>query len=104
MMIRHILLLRPRPDVAPAEIDEVFGRIREVGARLPGALDVTFGPSRSPEDLERGYQYGLVVDFRDWDSLRAYAEDDEHRAVGAVIQSLAAGGIAGLLVVDLDLQ
>lgn len=99
-MIRHILLVRA-PDDSDAEIATLFSGIAAL--RLPGLLAVSSGPSRSPEDLERGYTHGLVADFADWDALRGYAEDPEHRAIGSRLTMVAEGGIDGLLVVDLEL-
>ncbi len=101
-MIRHILLVRARPD-ATDDLLTAFGSIAGLPGRVPGVLAVSFGPSRSPEDLERGYTHGLVVDVDDADALNRYAHDPEHRAAGAAITAAAVGGRDGLLVVDLQL-
>ncbi|MEO5834760.1 MAG: Dabb family protein [Nakamurella sp.] len=103
-MIRHILLVRCDP--GPTSDDDLiaqFAVIAGLRPRLPGLLAVTFGPSHSPEDLERGYTHGLVADFADRAALSRYAADATHRAAGARITELAAGGVDGLLVVDLEL-
>lgn len=99
-MIRHILLVKARPD-ATDDLLTAFGAIAALVGRLPGLLAVSSGPSRSPEDLERGYTHGLVADFADRDALLRYADDPDHRAAGAVITGAAADGREGLLVVDL---
>jgi hypothetical protein len=100
-MIRHVLLVRARPGAADGLL-AAFARIAELRGRLPGLLDVSYGSSRSPEDLERGYTHGLVADFADRDALRDYADDAAHRAAGAHIVAAAVGGQDGLLVVDLE--
>ena len=101
-MIRHILLVRARPD-STAQLLSAFEHIAGLRDRLPGLLDVTSGASKSPEQLERGYTHGLVADFADWESLRSYADHAEHRAAAAQIIEVATGGNDGLLVVDLEL-
>lgn len=66
-------------------------------------LSFASGPSYSPEQLERGYTHGLVVDFADLPALHGYAVDAEHVAAGGLITEAAVGGRDGLLVVDLDI-
>lgn len=101
-MIRHILLVRARPD-ATDDLLTAFADIAALQGRLTGLLAVSSGPSRSPEDLERGYTHGLVADFADHDALRRYADDPDHRLAGAAITTAATDGRDGLLVVDLEL-
>lgn len=101
-MIRHILLVRASGE-SGLRLSALFARIAALQGRLPGLLAVTFGPSKSPENLERGFTHGLVADFADWDALRRYADDAEHQEVGAELIMAAKGGVDGLLVVDLQL-
>lgn len=97
-MIRHIVLIRFRPEMAPDHIEGLFDDLR----RLPGILSITAGRSDSPEKIERGYLHGFVVDFADWDALAAYQAHPDHRALGAALVAAAQGGIDGILVFDLE--
>lgn len=101
-MIRHIVLVKAQVD-AVAQLELAFQRIGRVVDRLAGALSVAYGPSNSPEQLERGYTHGLVIDFADARALHRYAVDEEHVAAGALIGQSAVGGQDGLLVVDLEM-
>lgn len=101
-MVRHIVLTRCAPGTSADTIGEIYAGLRAVSERLPGATNFTGGPSNSPEDLERGYTHGFSIDFDDHAALRAYADDPEHRALGARLVEAADGGIDGLLVVDLE--
>jgi hypothetical protein len=103
-MIRHVLLVKADGAEASAQLDRAFAQIARVGDRLPGVLSCAYGPSNSPEQIERGYTHGLVVDFVDAQALREYANDAEHVAAGAWIRGAAVGGRDGLLVVDLEVQ
>jgi hypothetical protein len=100
-MIRHIVLVKTQGTAAAAQLELAFQQIGQVVDRLPGALSVAYGPSNSPEQLERGYTHGLVIDFTDSQALHDYAVDAGHVAAGALIGQ-AAGGQDGLLVVDLE--
>jgi quinol monooxygenase YgiN len=100
-MIRHIVLIRFRPDVDKDAIAAIFADLQAIKAKLPGVLSITAGRSDSPERIERGYMHGFVVDFTDWDALAAYQDHPDHRRVGAALVDHALGGIDGILVFDL---
>jgi Stress responsive A/B Barrel Domain len=101
-MIRHIVLIRFRPDVTEAAIAAIFADLHRIKALLPGVLSITAGRSESPEQIERGYLHGFVADFADWSALAAYQAHPAHKAVGAALVAGAAGGLDGILVFDLS--
>jgi hypothetical protein len=98
-MIRHIVLLKARPEVTEAQIAAIFADLQ--GLRLPGILAIHSGRSESPEKIERGYLHGFTVDFADWDALAAYQDHPDHRRVGTALVAAAEGGLDGILVFDL---
>lgn len=100
-MIRHIVLLRFQPDVTEARIAELFDELRQINGKFPGLLAISAGKSESPEQMERGYMHGFVVDFSDWNALQAYQDHPAHKALGAGLVAAALGGIDGILVFDL---
>ncbi len=100
-MIRHILLVKAKPEAEPALL-AAFAGIAGLAARLPGMGRATSCRSESPEGMERGYTHALAADFADWAALKAYAEDAEHQRLGGEIVAAAQGGRDGLLVVDIE--
>ena len=100
-MIRHIVLIRFRPDVPDATIDAIFADLHSIRAVLPGVIAITSGRSESPEQIERGYMHGFVADFTDWDALAAYQAHPDHRRVRDAMIAHAVGGLDGILVFDL---
>ncbi len=100
-MIRHIVLIRFRPDVSEATINSIFEDLHSIKAKLPGVIAITSGRSESPEKIERGYMHGFVADFADWAALEAYQQHPDHRRVGAALVANAVGGLDGVLVFDL---
>lgn len=101
-MIRHIVLTRFAPETTEETISAIYDGLRSVSERLPGAGGFTGGRSQSPEQIERGYMHGFVIDFDSWDALQTYAEDEEHKGYGSQLVANAVGGIDGILVLDLD--
>ena len=84
-MIRHIVLIRFKPDVTEAAVAEIFAALPRLSARLPGVLGFASGRSESPEQIERGYMHGFTIDFADWDSLATYQADAGHKAFGGAL-------------------
>jgi hypothetical protein len=100
-MIRHIVLIRFRPELSETEINAIFADLHRIKDVLPGVLAITSGRSQSPEKIERGFLHGFVADFADWDALAAYQAHPDHRSVGAALVASAVGGLDGILVFDL---
>lgn len=103
-MIRHIVLIRFKPDLSEEEIELILAGIHAIEGKVSGLLDVTVGRSESPEKIERGYRHGFVVDFTDWAALAAYQAHPEHKRFGASLVENAVGGIDGILVFDLPVD
>ena len=101
-MIRHIVLTKFRPNVAEATVAEIYEALAALVEELPGARDFTGGRSESPEQIERGYLHGFVIDFDSWDALATYADHPRHRELGGRLVANAVDGKDGILVVDLD--
>lgn len=98
-MIRHIVLLKARPEVTDAHIASIFADLHAL--KLPGILAIHSGRSESPEKIERGYLHGFTVDFAGWDALAAYQAHPDHKRLGAALIAAAEGGLDGILVFDL---
>lgn len=101
-MIRHIVLTKFTPDTSEDKIAEIYAKLSALADDLPGAQNFTGGRSQSPEQIERGYMHGFVIDFDSWDALQNYAGNAEHKRLGAQLVANAVGGIDGILVLDLD--
>ncbi len=103
-MIRHIVLIKFKPEVGEAAIEAIFADLHAIQQILPGVLAVTSGKSQSPEQIERGYRHGFVADFASWEALQAYQDHPDHKRVGAALVASAIGGIDGILVFDLPVD
>jgi hypothetical protein len=99
-MIRHIVLIRFRPQLPESDIAAIEAAFRSLQARLDGFLSCCGGPDVNFEGLDRGYRHGFILDFADQAARMRYHEDPEHKELGALLKAAADGGIDGLLVVD----
>lgn len=100
-MIRHIVLTKFKPETPETRIAAIYAALAALTGRLPGAHGFTGGRSESPENIERGYMHGFVIDFDSWDDLEIYANHPDHIALAAQLVENAVGAVDGILVVDL---
>jgi hypothetical protein len=98
-MIRHIVALRFPTGHDPCP------HMAELAALLPlvpGALAFHPFTNISPEDpVVHGFRHGFWFDFADAAARDAYLIHPAHQAAGAGL--VAACGLDGILVIDLDL-
>ncbi|TDN42455.1 stress responsive alpha/beta barrel protein [Curtobacterium flaccumfaciens] len=94
--VTHVVLVTWEPGTDRAtEADAV---VAEHLARIDGVEDVRSGTSVSTEGLEGGFDWMLVVRFRDRAALAGYLPHPEHRPVAEFI-----GGASDRVVVfDLE--
>ena len=102
-MILHTVLIRFKASVERAEKKTIFDAIVALKDRLSGITDVKYGPNVSPEGLGGGFSDALVVTFETVEARDAYLVHPDHVAVGEKIVGAAEGGLAGLLVFDLEI-
>ena len=70
---------------------------------IPGIVDIKYGPNVSPEGLHGGFVDGFVVTFENVEARDVYLVHPAHVAVGERIVSSTDGGLAGLMIFDLNL-
>ncbi|AXI48575.1 stress responsive protein [Sulfitobacter sp. SK012] len=101
-MIRHIVLTKFKPETTEDKIASIYASLSKLAQELEGAQNFTGGRSESPEQIERGYMHGFVIDFDSWSALKTYADNPVHKELGGQLVENAVGGIDGILVFDLS--
>lgn len=100
-MIRHCVFLGLVEDFDEAELEEVIVGLADLVSRMPGAGAMVAGPNRDFEDKTGAYPFGFTMDFDSPDALAAYAENPDHKALGARLVALC-GGADRIAVFDLE--
>ena len=101
-MIEHLVALHLAPDHDAAKLRAVMQGLAGLTGRIEGMIGFAHGPNRDFEGRSAPYGYGFVARFADVRAHHAYLEDPGHKALGAELTALCAGGAQGILVVDLD--
>lgn len=99
-MIRHIVLVKFKAELDSASIEAALNAVVALKDKIEGIIAVSVGDNNSPENLEKGFRHGFVVDFVDSAARDAYLPHPEHAKVGKALVEAAEGGLAWILVFD----
>lgn len=86
-MVRHILLLEPRPETTAHAVEECRTALQGLVGKIPGLLDCHWGENFAAPERREGFSYGFTMDFIDRQSLHAYAPHPEHQPVAAQVRA-----------------
>lgn len=85
----HVVLVRWKPGVSRTDLEDLTGLAGAFPDSIPGVLAVHCGPSTSPEGLESGYEWALVVSFASRSFRDDYLTHAAHQPVAQLISRLA---------------
>ena len=101
-MIVHLVLLKLKKDVAPADAKRVFEAVGALRKVIPGITDYAWGPYSSPEGMNKGFTHGFTMTFATAAARDAYLPHPEHEQVKKQVLALLEGGLAGALAFDFE--
>ena len=99
-MIRHIVLMKCKPEATKEQIEQVFAAIAALKDFIPGILAFEAGENNSPEGINRGYTHAFTMDFVDEQARDTYLPHPEHEKVKVQIGQILAEISDSVLVVD----
>lgn len=85
----HVVLVRWRAGIAPAELEELDAQAGALVQTIPGVLAVHHGANTSPEDLGGGFDWALIVSFSSGAARDAYLPHPAHQPIAHRISRLA---------------
>jgi hypothetical protein len=76
--VTHVVLVRWAP-TTPSDVREsIRATARSLATEIPGISRLVEGPSVSPENLEQGFDYALVIEFVDSEARDNYLPHPAH--------------------------
>lgn len=103
-MIRHIVLMKCRPEADQRDIDAMFAALAALAQTIPGILAFEGGPNTSPEGIARGYTHGFTMDFADDAARDAYLPHPEHKRAQTYMHTVLADAPDKVLVLDFPMS
>ena len=98
MTLRHVVLLRFRPEADAEQIARVEAAFAALASQIAGVQSLEWGTNCSPEGLDHGFTHCFSLGFADAAARDAYLVHPRHQAFSA----LAKPQLAEVLVVDYD--
>jgi hypothetical protein len=100
-MIRHIVLLAFKKNLAEKNIQFVFSELDHLKQIIPQILTYTWGCCESPENLHKGFLHGFVMEFSTEADRDFYLTHPEHvRVAKDVIFPALENGFESVIVFD----
>ncbi|MCA9103006.1 MAG: Dabb family protein [Pirellulales bacterium] len=98
--VKHVVLVKLKPDVTDAQVDEMMTALAGLKDKIPGLLDFSGGAYSSPEGLNKGFSHGFVMTFADEPSRDTYLPHPAHEEVKSIVFGLLDGGMDGVVAFD----
>ena len=101
-MVSHLVLMKPRPDLSPADREGFIGAFERALRQIPTVRAVRIGKrmthGASYESSAPDLDYLATIDFDDLDGLQTYLRHPAHADLGARFGQ----ALSGALVYDFE--
>jgi hypothetical protein len=88
-MLVHVVLMRLRPGISEAALDELGCRLRNLAESVAGPDCCIVGPNVTEEPLSQEFEFGFVLRFADHAQLDAYHVNPAHLPISLTIRDVA---------------
>lgn len=78
-VLRHVVLFKYKPDVTPAQLDEINRAFQNLKNEIPQVMDFERGVNNSPEGLDKGFTHGYLITFASEEDRAAYLPHPAHK-------------------------
>jgi len=86
MMVRHILLIRFKPEATAEAIDAVEAAFLAIPSKIEGVDSVEWGENDSPENKNEGFTHCVLMTFTDDAARSHYLPHPEHKALVSIFR------------------
>ena len=80
-MTRHFGMFQFKKGVTDVQIEECFSTMKGMKGKIPGFLEMEYGPYDSTEGLNDGYTHGFIMTFESPEAREAYLPHPIHEDV-----------------------
>src|ERR1043166_8665632 len=87
-MLKHIMLLKAKPGINQAAIDEIFIAIDALKRILPGIMSFSYGMNHHHESKEQGYTHVYSMDFVDSEYYQNYVVHPRQQSIQEKIKNI----------------
>lgn len=85
-MLHHLVLMKFKPDIAPADIDRLERMLDDLPNRIVEIQTYEFG--RDVLQSPRSYDFGLMSGFANLETMQRYQQHPDHLRVKALLDEI----------------
>lgn len=78
-LLRHVVLFRYKPEITPAQLDEINRAFQDLQLQIPEIRGFERGTNNSPEGLSKGFTHGYLITFESEADRDAYLPHPAHK-------------------------
>jgi hypothetical protein len=80
MSIRHLVLLKFKPEATSAELNALESAFAQLASKIDAVQSLEWGTNNSPEGLDKGFTHCFNLTFADEAARAAYLPHPAHQA------------------------
>jgi hypothetical protein len=84
-MVRHFGVFKFKPAISEKQIEECFRAMKDMVGKIPGLLEMEYGPYNSSEGLNADFTHGFIMTFDTAESRDAYLPNPLHEKVKELV-------------------
>lgn len=101
MTVKHIVLLSFKSALSKTDIEQVMLSLADLRKVIPQILSFSWGENNSPENLNRDYLHGFVMEFKNTADRDVYLKHPEHvKVANEILLPALENGSESLIVFD----
>ena len=85
-MLRHVVLIRFKPETAPDRIRAIESAFAGLKTRIAGIEALEWGTNCSPGGKDQGFTHCFLLTFTSAAARDAYLPDPDHQAFSALLR------------------
>ncbi len=86
-MIKHVVLIKIKPDIEEAKIDEITDMMKKLPSLIPEIKEYIFG--KDIIKSERSFDFGLIASFDSRDDLEVYMKHKYHLPIVEKVKAIS---------------
>jgi len=84
-MVRHFGVFQFKTDISESQIEECFRTMKAMVSKIPGLLDMEYGPYDGNEGLNEDFTHGFIMTFDSPESRDSYLPHPLHEKVKELV-------------------
>ena len=83
--VKHFGVFQFKAEITPERVETCFREMHDMVGKIPGLLDMIYGPYDSGEGLNDGFTHGFIMSFESPEARDDYLPNPVHERVKDIV-------------------